>query len=525
MSEQKFYIAVDLKSFFASVECVDRGLDPFNTNLVVADATRTEKTICLAVTPSLKSYGIGGRPRLFELIKKVNDVNTYRVFNTLERMFKGESYFYDELKKDPYLSVAYICAQPRMGRYLYYSSIVFSVYLKYFSIEDIHVYSVDEVFIDVTSYLSLYKKTPTEIAVMVVNDICATTGITATAGVGTNMYLCKVAMDIVAKHMEPDDNGTRVAQLDVPSYRRILWGHRPLSDFWRVGKATEKKLAIHGIYTMGDIVRATLASEYERVNTGLLYKILGVNAGLLIEHAWGFEECTIKAIKQYRPRNTSISSGQVLNCPYSYKLAKTVLHEMMDNLSLTLVEKGVVTNQIVLVIEYDIDNLKNSNILSSYKDKVVIDSYGRKKPKHARGTININHYTSSSVTLVNAVMKLYDDIVDKILTIRKINICANNIKISEPSKDYRNYKEHELYKKTRKQDNEGCVQLDIFEDYEKIERTIEEKKEQDEKIKKQQKAMLAIKNKYSKNALLKANSLTEGATLKSRNEQIGGHKA
>ena len=350
MSEQKFYISVDLKSFFASVECVDRGLDPLNTNLVVADAVRTEKTICLAVTPSLKSYGVSGRPRLFELIKKVNDVNHFRVFNTLERMFKGESYFYDELQKEPYLSVAYICAQPRMARYLYYSSIVFSVYLKYFSIEDIHIYSIDEVFIDVTSYLSLYKKTPKEVAVMVVNDICDTTGITATAGIGTNMYLCKVAMDIVAKHMEPDVNGARVAQLDVASYRRMLWGHKPLSDFWRVGKATEKKLAVHGIFTMGDIVRATLASEYERVNTGLLYKILGVNAGLLIEHAWGFEECTIQAIKQYRPVNTSLSSGQVLHCPYSFQMAKTVVHEMMDNLSLTMVEKGVVTNQIVLVV-------------------------------------------------------------------------------------------------------------------------------------------------------------------------------
>lgn len=525
MSEQKFYIAVDLKSFFASVECVDRGLEPLNTNLVVADAVRTEKTICLAVTPSLKSYGVSGRPRLFELIKKVNDVNHFRVFNTLERMFKGESYFYDELQKDPYLSVAYICAQPRMARYLYYSSIVYSVYLKYFSIEDIHIYSIDEVFIDVTSYLSLYKKTPKEVAVMVVNDICDTTGITATAGIGTNMYLCKVAMDIVAKHMEPDENGARVAQLDVASYRRMLWGHKPLSDFWRVGKASEKKLAVHGIFTMGDIVRATLASEYERVNTGLLYKILGVNAGLLIEHAWGFEECTIQAIKQYRPVNTSLSSGQVLHCPYSFQMAKTVVHEMMDNLSLTMVEKGVVTNQIVLVVEYDIDNLKSSNIANIYKDKIVTDSYGRKKSKHARGTININHYTSSSVTLVNAVMKLYDDIVDKILTVRKLNICVNNIKIFEPSKDYQNYNENELYKKTRKRDNGGYVQLDIFEDYEELDRKKEKKKEQDEKIRKQQKAMLAIKNKYSKNALLKANSLTEGATLKSRNEQIGGHKA
>ncbi len=495
----KAYIAIDLKSFYASVECVDRGLDPLDANLVVADPTRTEKTICLAVSPSLKSYGIPGRARLFEAIQKVREVNAQRKYKAPGHSFSHESYFHSELIKDPSAELTFITAPPRMAHYMEVSTRIYNVYLKYIAPEDIHVYSIDEVFIDATDYLKTYGLTPRELAMKMVLDVLETTGITATAGIGTNLYLCKIAMDIYAKHCEPNKNGVRIAELDEMSYRRILWGHRPLTDFWRVGRGISKKLEEHGMYTMGDVARCSVGRESDYYNEDLLYKLFGVNAELLIDHAWGWEPTEISDIKSYRPESSSLSSGQVLQEPYEFSKAKLVLKEMADLLSLELVSKRIVTDQIVLTVGYDIESLKKS-----YSGAVETDRYGRKIPKTAHSSENIGRYTSSTKLICETAMKLFDRIVDKELLVRRMYIVANHI-ITENDAE----KEHEY------------IQLNLFSDTGKQEAEENElKKEKD-----MQKAILKIKSKYGKNSIIKGMNLKEGATALERNRQIGGHKA
>ena len=491
----KKYLCIDLKSFFASVECVERGLNPLTTNLVVADKERTEKTICLAVTPSLKTYGIPGRARLFEVVQKVREVNNQRRLNAPNRIFMDKSFNAEELNGNPGLELDYIVAPPRMAYYMEYSTRIYNVYLKYIAPEDIHVYSIDEVFIDITHYLATYKLSAHDFARKLIQDVLNTTGITATAGIGTNMYLAKIAMDIEAKHIPADKDGVRIAELDEMSYREKLWSHRPLTDFWRVGKGYANKLERYGMRTMGDVARCSLYDE------DLLYRLFGVNAELLIDHAWGWEPCTIKEIKAYKPSTNSLSSGQVLKTPYYFDKAKLVTREMMELLVLELVEKALVTNQVVLTIGYDIDNLTDDNI--QYKGDITTDFYGRQVPKHAHGTANIDRYTASSKLIVDATMELFDRIVDKSLLVRRINIAVCKLQ-----------KEKDV--------NENQVeQLDLFTDYEK-------KNAQEESLKKEkrmQEAVLSIKKKYGKNAILKGMNLEEGATAKERNSQIGGHKA
>lgn len=495
----KAYIAIDLKSFYASVECVDRGLDPLDANLVVADPTRTEKTICLAVSPSLKSYGIPGRARLFEAIQKVREVNAQRKYKAPGHSFSHESYFHSELIKDPSAELTFITAPPRMAHYMEVSTRIYNVYLKYIAPEDIHVYSIDEVFIDATDYLKTYGLTPRELAMKMVLDVLETTGITATAGIGTNLYLCKIAMDIYAKHCEPDKNGVRIAELDEMSYRRILWDHRPLTDFWRVGRGISKKLEEHGMYTMGDVARCSVGRESDYYNEDLLYKLFGVNAELLIDHAWGWEPTEISDIKSYRPESSSLSSGQVLQEPYEFSKAKLVLKEMADLLSLELVSKRIVTDQIVLTVGYDIESLKKS-----YSGAVETDRYGRKIPKTAHSSENIGRYTSSTKLICETAMKLFDRIVDKELLVRRMYIVANHIITENDAEKEREY-----------------IQLNLFSDTGKQEAEENElKKEKD-----MQKAILKIKSKYGKNSIIKGMNLKEGATALERNRQIGGHKA
>ena len=495
----KAYIAIDLKSFYASVECVDRGLDPLDANLVVADPTRTEKTICLAVSPSLKSYGIPGRARLFEAIQKVREVNAQRKYKAPGHSFSHESYFHSELIKDPSAELTFITAPPRMAHYMEVSTRIYNVYLKYIAPEDIHVYSLDEVFIDATDYLKTYGLTPRELAMKMVLDVLETTGITATAGIGTNLYLCKIAMDIYAKHCEPDKNGVRIAELDEMSYRRILWDHRPLTDFWRVGRGISKKLEEHGMYTMGDVARCSVGRESDYYNEDLLYKLFGVNAELLIDHAWGWEPTEISDIKSYRPESSSLSSGQVLQEPYEFSKAKLVLKEMADLLSLELVSKRIVTDQIVLTVGYDIESLKKS-----YSGAVETDRYGRKIPKTAHSSENIGRYTSSTKLICETAMKLFDRIVDKELLVRRMYIVANHIITENDAEKEREY-----------------IQLNLFSDTGKQEAEENElKKEKD-----MQKAILKIKSKYGKNSIIKGMNLKEGATALERNRQIGGHKA
>lgn len=495
----KAYIAIDLKSFYASVECVDRGLDPLDTNLVVADPTRTEKTICLAVSPSLKSYGIPGRARLFEAIQKVREVNTQRKYKAPGHSFSHESYFHSELIKDPSAELTFITAPPRMAHYMEVSTRIYNVYLKYIAPEDIHVYSIDEVFIDATDYLKTYGLTPRELAMKMVLDVLETTGITATAGIGTNLYLCKIAMDIYAKHCVPDKNGVRIAELDEMSYRRILWDHRPLTDFWRVGRGISKKLEEHGMYTMGDVARCSVGRESDYYNEDLLYKLFGVNAELLIDHAWGWEPTEISDIKSYRPESSSLSSGQVLQEPYEFSKAKLVLKEMADLLSLELVSKRIVTDQIVLTVGYDIESLKKS-----YSGAVETDRYGRKIPKTAHSSENIGRYTSSTKLICETAMKLFDRIVDKELLVRRMYIVANHIITENDAEKEREY-----------------IQLNLFSDTGKQEAEENElKKEKD-----MQKAILKIKSKYGKNSIIKGMNLKDGATALERNRQIGGHKA
>ena len=501
--KQHTYIAIDLKSFYASVECRDRGLDPLDTNLVVADESRTDKTICLAVTPTLKSFGIPGRARLFEVKQRVQEVNADRKRNLRGREFAGSSHFYSELSKDPSLALDFIIAPPRMAYYMEYSTRIYEIYMKYVAPEDIIVYSIDEVFMDVTDYLQTYRMSPRDLAMKMILEVLEATGITATAGIGTNLYLCKVAMDVMAKHIPSDENGVRIAFLDEMTYRRELWSHRPITDFWRVGRGYAKKLETYGIYTMGDVARCSEQNEE------LLYRLFGKNAELLIDHAWGWEPCTVEAVKAYKPESSSLGSGQVLQCPYDAEKAKLVVREMADALSLDLVEKHLVTDQIVITVGYDIENLTDPERRKKYRGDVVTDRYGRQIPKHAHGTENLESFTSSTQKMVEAASVLYDRIVDKNLLIRRMNITANNI----------------VEEKAAPQKNNRYQQLDLFTDY-----AAEEEQEKQEALRlnrerKLQEATITIKKKFGKNAILKGMSLQEGATAKNRNEQIGGHKA
>ena len=491
----KIYVSIDLKSFYASVECRERNLDPNTTNLVVADESRTSKTICLAVSPSLKKYGIPGRVRLYEVIQKVNQINFERRRKIGGNKFIGKSYDETELRKNPKLELDYIIAEPRMSFYMRYSTKIYNIYLKYFSEEDIYVYSVDEIFCDITNYLKMYKTNARELVTKVIQDVYETTGITATAGIGTNLYLCKVAMDIVAKHVKPDKNGVRIAGLDEMTYRKYLWAHTPITDFWRVGKGYQKRLEKNGIYTMGDVAKTSIKNEE------LLYKLFGVNAELLIDHSWGYEPCTIKDIKKYKPESNSLSSGQVLHCPYNAEKTKLIVKEMTELLALELVEKKLVTDQLVLTIGYDVENLKNEEIRKLYKGEITEDRYGRKVPKHAHGTINLEEKTASTKKLMEAVEKLYDRIInDKLLT-RRINLTANKV-----------------VKEGKKQAE--FEQMDLFTNYNEI----KQKEIKDEKEKNLQYVMIDIKKKYGKNAILKGMNLVEGGTTIERNGQVGGHK-
>ncbi|MBQ8766458.1 MAG: DNA methylase [Clostridia bacterium] len=498
---ERKYLCIDLKSFYASVECIERGLNPLTTNLVVADKSRTEKTICLAVTPSLKSYGVPGRARLFEVVQKVREINNQRRRNAPETEFTGASSDFNELQKNSALQLDYIVAPPRMAYYMEYSTRIYNVYLKYIAPEDIHVYSIDEVFIDITHYLKTYKMNAHDFARTLIQEVLKTTGITATAGIGTNMYLAKIAMDIEAKHIPADEDGVRIAELDEQSYREKLWSHRPLTDFWRVGKGIASRLERYGIYTMGDICRYSLIDE------DFLYKLFGINAELLIDHAWGWEPCTIADVKSYKPSTNSLSSGQVLQSPYYFNKAKLVTREMTELLVLDLVEKGLVTNQIVLTIGYDIENLTNDTISSTYKGEIITDHYGRQIPKYAHGTTNLTRQTSSSKLIVDATMELFDRIVNKSLLVRRITIAACKLE-----------RECDIQEKLPEQ-------LDLFTDYEALEKKRKQEEETLDREKRMQEAVLSIKKKYGKNAILKGMNLEEGATAKDRNSQIGGHKA
>ena len=478
--EKHIYIAVDLKSFYASVECVERGLDPLTIHLVVADESRTEKTICLAVSPSLKEYGIPGRPRVFEVVQRARQ-----------------------------LRLDYITAVPRMSLYMEYSRRIYRIYLKYVAPEDIHVYSIDEVFMDVTDYLAAYRLTATQLAEKIIQDILETTGITATAGIGTNLYLCKVAMDIEAKHANPSENGFRIAFLDEITYRRRLWNHRPLTDFWRVGHGYAKKLEEIGIYTMGDIARCSLGKADEYYNEELLYRLFGINAELLIDHAWGWEPVKIADIKAYKPENNSISSGQVLHCPYEAKKAGLLVKEMADLLALDLVDKGLVTDQVILTIGYDISNLTDTEIKKKYHGPVSTDGYGRARPKHAHGTANLKRKTASTKLITDAVMELYEKIVNPDLYVRRITLVANHV-VSEEAAGHR---------------EQQYEQMNLFTDYEALTQQRKEEEELLEREKRLQKTVLGIKKKYGKNAIVKGMNLEEGAMTMERNRQIGGHKA
>ena len=495
MQSQNIYVEIDLKSFYASVECKERGLNPLTTNLVVADSSRTEKTICLAVSPSLKQYGIPGRARLFEVVQKVREVNTNRKYNAPGHILNGKSFEDTELKKHPEYELDYIIAPPQMNKYMKYSTEIYNIYLKYFSPDDIYVYSIDEVFIDVTHYLQTYKMKASTLATKVIQEVYETTGITATCGVGTNLYLSKIAMDIVAKHVKANKYGVRIACLDENMYKKQLWNHRPLTDFWRVGKGIAKKLEQNNMHTMGDVARCSINNEDK------LFKLFGINAELLIDHAWGYEPCTMQSIKSYVPTTNSISSGQVLHCPYNYEKTKLIIKEMTELLVLDLVDRNLVTNQIVLTVGYDIDNLTNKNI--DYKGEVTIDRYGRSVPKHAHGTINLDHKTSSNKIIGEAVMKLYDRIIDNRLLTRRINITANNV-VNE--------------KQAEKENN--FEQMDLFTNYQEL----EIKQEKEKKERNLQKSILDIKRKYGKNAILKGMNFEEGGTTIERNEQVGGHK-
>lgn len=495
---ERAYIAIDLKSFYASVECIERGLDPLTTNLVVADESRTEKTICLAVSPSLKAYGIPGRARLFEVVQKVREVNAMRKNCITGRDFAGKSFDARELR-DRNLALDYIAAVPRMRLYMEYSRKIYKIYLKYIAPEDIHVYSIDEVFIDATDYLKLYGKTARQLAMTMIQEVLKETGITATAGIGTNMYLCKIAMDIEAKHIKPDSNGVRIAELDEMSYRQKLWNHRPLTDFWRIGRGYARKLEAHGMYTMGDVAKCSVGKTNDFHNEELLYKLFGINAELLIDHAWGWEPCTIKEIKAYRPENNSLTQGQVLQRPYSYEEARVIVTEMSQMLAMDLMEKGLVADQIVLTVGYDIKSLNGS-----YGGEIAEDWYGRKMPKHAHGSCNIGRMTSSVRLVTDAAIDIFDRTVDRNLMVRRIHVVANHVVDEKNAKN-----------------EEQDVQLNLFTDY--VKQAEEEQELQKEKD--IQQALLDIQRKFGKNSVLKGTNLEEGATTIDRNKQIGGHRA
>lgn len=491
----RLYACIDLKSFYASVECRERSLDPLTTNLVVADSKKTEKTICLAVSPSLKAYGISGRARLFEVVQKIKEANYKRKKeNNIYRFIKKSSNS-EELNKDKRLEIDFIIAKPRMSYYIKYSTDIYNVYLKHLSKDDIFVYSIDEVFCDITPYLSYNKQTAEEFITKIIHDIYQTTGITATAGIGTNLYLAKVAMDIVAKQKQADKFGVRIAYLDEMSYRKSLWDKKPLTLFWRVGIGYAKKLEEKGLYTMGDIARCSLDNE------DLLYKLFGVNAETLIDHAWGFEPCTIKDIKNYKPNNNSISMGQVLHCPYEYKKTKLIIKEMADSLSLDLVAKSLVTNQLGLMIGYDIEN-----ITPSYKGEIIKDHYGRSIPKYSNGTINLSHKTSSSKYITEELLNLFERIINKNLLVRRITVVANNVvNINEIKEE------------------KTLEQFDLFTNYEILDKKREEEKRKEEEENKLQHIIIDIKNKYGKNSILRGMNFEEGSTAIDRNSQIGGH--
>ena len=502
------YIAIDLKSFYASVECHERQLDPLTTNLVVADASRTEKTICLAVSPSLKAYGIPGRARLFEVIQKVREANASRKYAAPRHALIGASFDAAALERNPSLAIDFLTATPRMALYIKYSTQIYQIYLRYIAPEDIHIYSIDEVFINAAPYLTVYKLSPEELTRKMIHEILTETGITATAGIGTNLYLSKIAMDIQAKHVDADANGVRIAKLNEQSYRRSLWAHRPLTDFWRVGHGYARKLETHGLFTMGDIARCSLGAANQYHNEDLLYKLFGVNAELLIDHAWGWEPCTIAEIKAYKPSTSSLGSGQVLQHPYAADKARLVIREMAERLVLDLVDKELVTDQLVLTIGYDRENLKQAEAAQSYHGKVTTDHYGRKIPKSAHGTANLDQPMSSSRKITAAVMTLCNEILDPALSVRRISITANHVQTEYTARQA-----------------PACSQLDLFAGC-SAETDDKEAAQQDlKREKKRQQALLAIQKKYGKNAILKGCDLQDGATAVSRNNQIGGHKA
>ena len=543
----KTYISIDLKSFYASVECMERGLDPLNTNLVVADASRTQKTICLAVSPSLKAYGIPGRARLFEVEQKVKEANARRQTRAPKNILDGKSVFATELNENPCLAIDYIAAKPRMALYMSKSTQIYDVYLRYIAPEDIYAYSVDEVFIDASGYLKTYGLNAHDFARLLVREVFKETGITATAGIGPNLYLCKIAMDIGAKHTEADADGVRIAELDEYSYRRLLWDHRPITDFWRVGRGYAKKLAKKSIFTMGDIARCSLGTSSDYYNEDLLYKMFGVNAELLIDHAWGYEPCTLAEVKSYRPQRKSLVSGQVLQNAYTYEKTRIVVREMMELLALDLVDKGLLTNQIVLTVGYDIENLSDPERRKAYKGEITVDGYGREVPKHAHGTGNLPFSTASTKLTTDCVLEVFDRVVDESLLTRRISITANNLVLESE------------YKRESEGASAEPEQLSMFDmlaggdDSQATERVSSKEataySEQDkpnstmvaesilgstgndndedalEKEKQVQEAMLKIKKRFGKNAILKGTNLQEGATAKERNAQIGGHKA
>ena len=502
--EERCYIAIDLKSFYASVECVGLGLDPLSTNLVVADKSRTEKTICLAVSPSLKSFGIPGRARLFEVVERVRMVNAERLKKAPGGKFTGASVNLPELLAHPELKLDYLVAKPHMSHYMDFSAKIYQIYLEFIAAEDIHVYSIDEVFIDATSYLRLYGMDGRQLAKKLVREVLSRTGITATAGVGTNLYLAKIAMDVYAKHIRPDEDGVRIAVLDEMSYREALWEHRPITDFWRVGGGTRRKLEANGMYTMGDVAEMSLKDEE------LLYRLFGVNAELLIDHAWGWEPTRIADIKAYKPENNSLSSGQVLQHPYPFDQARLVVREMTDLLSLDLAKKHLVTDQIVLVVCYDVINLQDPDLKAAYKGPVETDRYGRKTPKSARGTENLSRKTCSTRLMMDAVTRLFDRITDPSLLIRRMYVNVNHVVPEEEAGTGR---------------KETFEQLDLFTDVEALEKQREAEEEAIQKEKKIQDALLSIKDRYGKNAVLRGMNLSEGATMRERNGQVGGHKA
>lgn len=501
------YIAIDLKSFYASAECVSRGLDPLTTHLVVADPSRTEKTICLAVSPSLKAYGLPGRARLFEVVQKVRDINTGRLLHAPGRCFLGSSCNAKKLAADPSLSLEYVIAPPRMAHYMKVSTQIYQIYLRYIAPEDIHVYSIDEVFIDATSYLHTYGLTAREFAKKLIREVLSATGITATAGIGTNLYLCKVAMDIEAKHLPPDPDGVRMAELDEISYRRLLWSHQPLTDFWRVGRGYVRRLEEVGLHTMGDIARCSLGGPSDFYNEDLLYRLFGVNAELLIDHAWGLESCTMKDIKAYRPASHSTSSGQVLSCPYPYDKARLIVREMADQLALSLTATRQIAGSLTLTVGYDSSCLLDPEIRREYHGAVTSDRYGKPVPKPAHGTRSFEERTASPRQVLAAAADLYDRFVNPRLLIRRLTLTAGDVAPADTA------------------DAPSWQQLDLFTDYAAEEQRQKERRKEQQKEQKLQEALLSIKEKYGKNAVLRGMNLEEGATAKQRNEQIGGHRA